>query len=925
MNMFRSSAVHPEPAGTEIDSNAKHGSIISFKLPFISSAAGKHKSVPSNRPSSAETIDPIVASQTALMDAIMTSKVEEIKAWQGSWNFDQLIEGRKTKINPLSLLCRPELPGALKHVSRQEQIELIQHALARGADVWYEVGGNARAVTDTIYQGSVDILEFLLENEYVKAEQLKTYSLNGSNVLHMACYDSRESMIKFLVEEVCIDPDIQCTGNSNMGQTPLFWVLARGPVKISCACYLVSKGADPFKTVFLADKYGNKNGCVISPFSMAIRTFPNFAENCLDTRRIVKSNRGLAQTVSYDYQGLLVDKKVRTEMDPEDGKLPEGGLIMPAFAMQNDYHGDSEDSSQLCSRFCCFWRPFDVLLRKKIEAQWETFDYDRDPQNMMTVVEMMIKFRSKILLRHMLMRKAMQAIWDLHCKTFYYFQLYLFVVYWSCCIMATIYWPKRIHWEEDPTQTTPVICKVCLSVTIPIAAFFMWVEAQELTARSLCHGIKNYVQSGWNYIDWLMNFLVCFLLGLMWRIDFAEQEHRVVVARTVDSGIVLLSLSLASKAMQFATVHPLTGPMVGMIFRMATDILTWLIVFLLIWIGFSQGFYTLLKNIPCDYPGIEADACHNVYPYSPYLLTFLWIFGDNLSSFPVYINALVYYEENAAGYALFVGWLSMCSIMLLNMLIAMMGDTYERVHHDTEGEHVLRWTERVMELWVTCPKTKHDSFLRELWLISGNNIDEFGPPDSEEDDNSMVAARLARLETAVEALTETLKDSQSQVVWLENQLARTCAENEEGANRWSRTPMHTRKAARTARWGPNRDMFHNTGTSLKLNDPPQGKLIQTPKLNIEPDFEKVGSFATAPDAAKAVTPAEGGDFPPTLFSHGSINELNIKSQKTADPKLGGSYRFNAPITEEPDPKPDFPPGVSSVDLHAANMCDDEHA
>jgi hypothetical protein len=71
-------------------------------------------------------------------------------------------------------------------------------------------------------------------------------------------------------------------------------------------------------------------------------------------------------------------------------------------------------------------------------------------------------------------------------------------------------------------------------------------------------------------------------------------------------------------------------------------------------------------------------------------------------------------EEYYLGTFMLVTWTFLANIVMINMLIAMMGNTYNIVASDVKGEHNLRWSQRVMEQWRTAPAWMKQTLLQAL-------------------------------------------------------------------------------------------------------------------------------------------------------------------------------------------------------------------
>ncbi|CAB3379374.1 Hypothetical predicted protein [Cloeon dipterum] len=127
--------------------------------------------------------------------------------------------------------------------------------------------------------------------------------------------------------------------------------------------------------------------------------------------------------------------------------------------------------------------------------------------------------------------------------------------------------------------------------------------------------------------------------------------------------------------MFFAGAIKLTGPFVTMIYSMiAGDMFTFGIIYTVMLLGFSQAFYFLYKG----HPSVQSSL------YSSYPSTWMALYQVTLGDYTYADLAHVTYP--ALGKTIFIIFMILVPILLLNMLIAMMGNTYALVIERSEKE-----------------------------------------------------------------------------------------------------------------------------------------------------------------------------------------------------------------------------------------------
>lgn len=113
----------------------------------------------------------------------------------------------------------------------------------------------------------------------------------------------------------------------------------------------------------------------------------------------------------------------------------------------------------------------------------------------------------------------------------------------------------------------------------------------------------------------------------------------------------------------------LTGPFVVMIYKMLiSDVLRFCIIFAIFLLGFSHAFFVLFEAQ--GVLGLMAclKMCFTI------LLGELEFADANVGAFPAFSIALL------------LVYVVLVSIMLLNLLIAMMGETYANINEDADGQ-----------------------------------------------------------------------------------------------------------------------------------------------------------------------------------------------------------------------------------------------
>ncbi|XP_037726235.1 uncharacterized protein LOC119557536 [Drosophila subpulchrella] len=164
--------------------------------------------------------------------------------------------------------------------------------------------------------------------------------------------------------------------------------------------------------------------------------------------------------------------------------------------------------------------------------------------------------------------------------------------------------------------------------------------------------------------------------------------------------------------MFFAGAIRLTGPFVTMIYSMITgDMFTFGIIYCIVLCGFSQAFYFLYKG----HPQVQSTM------FNTYTSTWMALFQTTLGDYN-------YPDLNQTTYpnlskTVFIIFMIFVPILLLNMLIAMMGNTYVTVIEQSEKEWMKQWAKIVVTLERAVPQADAKGYLEAYSIPLGPSDD----------------------------------------------------------------------------------------------------------------------------------------------------------------------------------------------------------
>ncbi|ESO84317.1 hypothetical protein LOTGIDRAFT_132455, partial [Lottia gigantea] len=228
---------------------------------------------------------------------------------------------------------------------------------------------------------------------------------------------------------------------------------------------------------------------------------------------------------------------------------------------------------------------------------------------------------------------------------------------------------------STPTDTVSIARLVFEILTCLICSLTLMIELKEISGVGFL--LFRHAPDQAIYLLACTLILVCIPLRLT---GLSDIEDTLLTIAVPCSFIYLLF---------FARVYRLTGPFVTMVYEMCIrDLFRFGIVYIIFLVGFTQGFYFLFADVQTDNT--------EVLKFSTYPDTIMNLFQMTLGEFK-------YETFNYARYVWltkfeFFIFMILVPILLLNMLIAMMGNTYHNIITKSEKEWRRQWAKILIVL-----------------------------------------------------------------------------------------------------------------------------------------------------------------------------------------------------------------------------------
>jgi len=497
-------------------------------------------------------------------------------------------------------------------------------------------------IHSSLLYGNQHVAKWLIENYPNLIDQ--TYGkgiYKGENLLHIAIVNKDYDMVKFLVER---SPELlkgKATGSffqvgtpCYYGEYPLFFAACTNQRKIFK--YLVSKGAE----LLAVDGNGN-NILHLAVLRKLVGMFTYIQEYLKDEIKKDKSKE-------KDYS--LWKHKNHAKMTPFTLAAQTGSKDMFAFLLEQSKQLEWKYGAVSSYTYC-------------LEEVDTPFDHSATPGALQLIVEN----EHVELLMLPKIKGLLQKKWDRFIGGMFSQMLLLVLGY------LLLFWVATILRTEDYEQFSNMfIIKTIVEVLVVAGAMYKGArEFQEMMED----GVQLYwSRTGAWFLENLLSWCFCctILITALMRVFKSEYE---------DAGYIFGSLFGWSYMLFFFLGFRLTGPFVVVIWKMLTaDVVRFGVIFTVFLQGFSQAFYVAFSNQGLFEFGQRVKLC------------FMAMLGG--FEFDDYMDT----KYPVLNVSLLVVYIIVVSILLLNMLIAMMGDTYANVIGEADIQWHLEWARIILSL-----------------------------------------------------------------------------------------------------------------------------------------------------------------------------------------------------------------------------------
>lgn len=199
-----------------------------------------------------------------------------------------------------------------------------------------------------------------------------------------------------------------------------------------------------------------------------------------------------------------------------------------------------------------------------------------------------------------------------------------------------------------------VLIWILQMIQLLLTAYFIHREYLQFIKQG--HGdVISHFSDIWNCNDMLL--YLCVIIGIISRILYGE----VSLSRSL---MAVAGVSMYLKILYYMRAFGSTGPLVSMIFRIAYDIRYVALVLAIVILGFAQSFWILSFQDPTLQFGVFKLALLNLFDFM------LGNFNSDFSGTAAPNLAVI----------LYVFFMFIVTILILNLIIALMGESFAKVN-----------------------------------------------------------------------------------------------------------------------------------------------------------------------------------------------------------------------------------------------------
>eukprot|EP01126_Amoeba_proteus_P048002 TRINITY_DN5523_c0_g1_i1.p1 TRINITY_DN5523_c0_g1~~TRINITY_DN5523_c0_g1_i1.p1 ORF type:complete len:631 (-),score=144.40 TRINITY_DN5523_c0_g1_i1:133-2025(-) len=544
----------------------------------------------------------------------------------------------------------------------------------------------------------------------------------GESALHIAIVNQDLEMVKFLVGSSldkkalfstrAIGSFFQRGQKCYFGEYPLFFAVSTG--QIPMVEFLVKEGAD----MFAIDSYGNT--------LLHLMVIHNKLK-IYDVVEKILIREGEKKKHAHQKENKKLEKPQQQEK-LEESRQQEPREVCDYYALRRVLNNEGHTPLTLSAALGNL-ELFTSLVNKSKETQWKfgpvscnLYPLDEldtpfqgtelENENFRSAIQVIVYEQQVELLSNKHVASLMEKKWERFAKSIFFTRLY-FTLFYLLCLIVYIFLRKNLTDDERDHESlfqgsedtffgkylsalsfhnlqdylSIIILYLCELVVIFLAGYKLSSELREISNL----GVTKYFSGSGallleNVLSLLHTILIYFvfgikliLLGLKFMSSSRELLNRVELIE--DCSLAIAVLIGWSYLFFFLLGFKLTGPLVIMVLRMlTTDVVRFLAVYSVFLGSFSQAFFILFNE-------------HGFFEFLHRIKsTFMVMLGD------IQLDNYIELPSSFLATPLIVFYVLVVTIMLLNILVAMMGSTFNAIYDDADKEWQVQWAKIIFSI-----------------------------------------------------------------------------------------------------------------------------------------------------------------------------------------------------------------------------------
>ncbi|GFS22479.1 transient receptor potential cation channel subfamily V member 1-like isoform X2 [Elysia marginata] len=216
-----------------------------------------------------------------------------------------------------------------------------------------------------------------------------------------------------------------------------------------------------------------------------------------------------------------------------------------------------------------------------------------------------------------------------------------------------------------------------------------------------------YFSDMWNIFDWLcyIMLIVCMITHI---VDIARHSEQVARAhiRLMAVTIILLWLRLMKNARAFA----LLGPFIVMLGHMLKDCVRFLFLYMEFYIPFLAAFWMIFGGTKKAEANSEEEVVVDGYQYPGQLFFSMF----RLTLVDEYDYGNMQKIDSVMADLLLSTWLLLSAVLCLNLFIALLSDTFQRVYDNAQANSVMQKAINILNTWDGINAQNKEKFLAHI-------------------------------------------------------------------------------------------------------------------------------------------------------------------------------------------------------------------